>query len=627
MSDYFVVSEIIKFFNLDKIFIYYRPFVFWMKVKTGDLSDSYFITIFGASDITNKESLNIQGFISEIRKRYALQTNLNDCINNEKSLYFNLVEQLLYIHFEHELNPYSDYTEFGKTFGFTNDKVRNFNGIKYLPEIISIPDFSEAVDPLQYERIGFRGGNTIYNNLPSENNTGKFDNNEKWFGNEQNILFGKNNDDYFDLLKIQKLYIESNSINFNTTIFSCKDLREQQSINIPIDVFNISEYPDIEDDLIDTIIPEAYGLINRIPGICINGKSAGNKFFYFASNMNSGNIIEAKKNEVWVIVTPVNITNGTVELSIVDAHIDGDNTKGLNDVRASGEFINIKNPADIIVELNKRYLDIDYNLSNYDIAEWEDEKQYLADVGLYLDDQKDIFEWIEILQYGSTVGFQYFINYGKRTIRLDNPNRPVTKRVKSVEILNDIEIDNNAELFSTHAIINYDNKRLENRDYYDDVFMQHRKENKFEIDTLLINESDAYDKSVIIMEDQKEVRFITDIEIFGKEYFNLKIFDILDVELSQKGEKIDNEIVDLIIEFSNEIDLDIIEFSNENNLNVWEFTNFTKRDIIINERNFLGWNRMQLIGKKPDFDKAIITLSLRQRDYSEKFAEITGYPY
>ena len=39
----------------------------------------------------------------------------------------------------------------------------------------------------------------------------------------------------------------------------------------------------------------------------------------------------------------------------------------------------------------------------------------------------------------------------------------------------------------------------------------------------------------------------------------------------------------------------------------------------------MGLQRMQVIGLVPNFATGEIRIILRQRDYSEKFAEITGY--
>ena len=68
-------------------------------------------------------------------------------------------------------------------------------------------------------------------------------------------------------------------------------------------------------------------------------------------------------------------SNGTFTLTNAQVGKDsGDPTKGLLKVYVTGVMRNIKNPADIIVDLNSRLFEVDYNASNYNIAEMTAEK-------------------------------------------------------------------------------------------------------------------------------------------------------------------------------------------------------------------------------------------------------------
>lgn len=58
------------------------------------------------------------------------------------------------------------------------------------------------------------------------------------------------------------------------------------------------------------------------------------------------------------------------------------------------------NPADIIADLNDRVANIEYNATNYNQTEWTAEKASLADVSLYMDEPKRLYEWIELLKQG-----------------------------------------------------------------------------------------------------------------------------------------------------------------------------------------------------------------------------------
>ena len=664
MADFFTIAEIIKYFPLDtKELFYCCPFVYQVKMSIQDMSGSYFITVFGAKDNTNKEVLNIQGVFINITKFYPPQISLNDCIIDEESCFFDGETQTLYIHYNHSLNPYSTSAEYGKTFGFTNDGIRKFLGVSYLSDLISIPNLVEKTDPLKYVKQAFYGGNINFNNMPNTpDNNGQFDTDSQLYGNDINILAGYEGNTYGDLIRINKNYISNKNVSFETANLQTKDKREQQSIKIPIDTFKLIDFPNIDEDLIDKIKPDGYGPLIDIPGICVNSESTGEKEFYFCSEIKDDPSFEvwAEKEKKWITVTPVIIdfTNGIVTLSIADSHIDGDNTKGLLNIKASGTFIDSSNGPDIIAEINERYLGIEFSSSNYNITEWNEEKQYLQPVGLYLDKEKNIYDWIGILQGSSTVGFLYKIEYGVRTIRLDNPNRNPIVNIQAVEIINNanLKYNDNAQLFATHAIIYYQKKyskttilndsitqtayqasversvvtvnyyeseRYENRDYYTEVFCAHRKDQPIEIESLLTTPDDAIDKTTIMMEDLQKTRPIINVVLAGKKYFELRLFDIVMIELSYPGEKIDTKKADtwrVGITSS-----DIYRITIQTNVPLYKIVNYSEKDIFINQREFLGWQRMQVIGRKPNFDTGTIELTLRQRDFSQKYQEITGF--
>lgn len=643
--DYFTIVELIKYFDLNNsMLVPSNSFVYAAKMRTDTILDSYFTTLYGATDDTGKETLNIKGIIVNYVNHYDMQTSKVDCEDNEESFYFDIANQKLYIHLNHSLNPYSCLIEYGKVYGFTNDKIRNFNGINYLPLVKSIPNFSIKVDPLRYGRQSFFGGDIVFNNNPIDgSNDGPFDSNEEFTGNDIFIYYGEDGDAYTDLFLVANNYIENTKPSMQEIVVITKDKREQQTISIPTETFTLADYPDIDSDLVDEIKPDAYGLLNYVPGICINSNNAGNKTFYFASIINYPlhatpvPAFEVYEDEQWISIATASTDypNGTCTFAVADIHVDGDNTKGIKKVRCvSAYYRNYLDPADQIVELNNRYLGIPFNSSNYNITEWNAEKAYLSDTGLYLNEQKELYEWIEILQNGSTVGFQYFFDNGKRTIRLDNPNRTAVKTIYAVEILNEPNFDNNEQFFSTHAKIEYNKNQesgktqyIENTDYYNDVIKQHRKESRYEAEVLNINQSIAEDKAVIIMEDQQKERPIGKLLFCGKDFFSLRLFDIINAQISNPGQVIGKESVD-IYQASASLILDLDEYrasSTPYDRDVYIAVDWTQRDIVIGNREFLGWMRFQIIGLFPDFENGNIEIEVRQRDYSDEYERITGY--
>lgn len=245
-------------------------------------------------------------------------------------------------------------------------------------------------------------------------------------------------------------------------------------------------------------------------------------------------------------VTPISSTNdGILLLSESNAYIDGDNTKGLRKVYVTGVMRNLTNPADIIVDLNARLANIQYNSTNYNIAEWETEKASLADVSLYMSDSKSLYDWISLLQSGSTWGFRYE-DTGKRTIRLDDPDRTQitfddgTTIITPVEIRNsDIPINQNAELYATSCIVKYgynhrtqSYSQVENTDYKDAVLQEHRIEKIITLESLLTSKTDAEEKALRIMQDQSKVRPIITLELEVSKYTTPRIYDIIQAEVS-----------------------------------------------------------------------------------------------
>lgn len=636
MADFFVIAELVKYYELTTPMMIHNSFTYKTKITTPSVLDCYFTTLYGAEDLTNKQSVNILGVYVDYDQIYSRQTSIVDCEDNEESFYFDITNQMLYIHFNHSISPSDSVIEYGKVFGFTNDQVRNFNGIDYLPLIKSIPKFKIKVDPLRYTQQSFYGGNIIFSNLPVDgSDDGTFDSNEEFTGNDIRLLFGADGDAYTDLLIIATVYVENTIISMDEIIVKTKDKREQQSATFPTEVFDDTTFPDIDPDLVSEIMPDAYGHLYGVPGICVNSEQAvDDKIFYFASIITAAPapVFKCKQDEKWTVIVPTatDYPNGMASFADADVHVDGDVTKGLEDVRCDGYFRPFYNPADIISDLNLRVLDIVFNASNYDTVEWNSEKSYLADdLGLYMDEEKELFEWIELLQNGSTVGFQYFFDQGLRTIRLDNPNRTAVRTIYAQEIINDPKFENNEDFFATHAKVKYRQdhsddrwKRITNMDYYFYVFMKHRQSKINKVECLLFTQADAEDKAIIIMEDLQEERPTGPLLLWGKDYHELRLFDIINAEISKPGIKTGEETVDLYIEEDAGADTYVEE---DGTLSVYVDVDYTKRDIIINYREFLGWMRFQIIGLQPEFD-GNIEIEVRQRDFSDEFASITGYP-
>lgn len=591
--NFFILVELLKYYVLDNSMLF--PTTSWVyAAKMTTLTNlGYFIDIFGAEDITNKTAMLIKGVIIDYETRYSLAADLATCQSTEFSFYFDSEIQVLYIHFDHDISPYAHVIEYGKVLGFTNDKIRTFNEISYLPEVLVLPKLNIKIDDFIFSKLAYYGGNLIINN-----NNREFDSDYIFTGNDVFIYFGEDGDAYGDLILIANNFVTNSQLSFSELNLIIKDKREQQSEEILTDTFSLTDYPDIDPDLVGTIKPDAWGYCKGVPGICVNSQSVTKKKFYFASVITNTPtpVFYTNYDEEWQVVTAdsIDYANGTATFLLEDTHVFSDDTKGILDLKCDAVFNPETNPADIIAELNDRFLDITYNSTNYDTSEWTDEKQYLDDIGFYLNESKDINDVIEKIQNMSTVNFQYMFYDGKRTIRLDNPNR-VDSFIDNAHILNPIKIGNDNQNYASSVIINY------NKDYTDDKFREyrnddysnesiqiHRKANVLPLETGLKTEDLAIDKSIIFLEDLYKDRFVTKLLFSGKDFYNYRLLDILTIELSYNGEKNSN-------------------------------------GEIINQRTFLGEQRMKIIGLSPNFRDGTIMITLKQCEFSQNYEDITGY--
>jgi hypothetical protein len=559
---------------------------------------------------------------------YYLATTLEECIDTSLSYYID--GPTLYVHYSYNHPPFVFASiMYGRLFGFTNRGVKRYNRVTYLSNISSIPRFSEIIDPVAYSKMSDNSGTVVLSN-----SDGAFDEMASVFGNDVNIKFGTNDGEYSSLKNIVKYYVNNYAVSLKEASFSLKDKRSLLSTKYPNEFFEQTTYPYLENDHIDKLIPDAFGTCFGVPGICINGDEGNvDKIFKFAGVITTLTAVYVYRDEQWNDITgdviSIDNSNGTVTLPVSDAHDNGDYTNGILDVKMDGVFRPETNPGDVIAKLNYLSEGIEFLANNYNLMEWESELRPLKDIGIYMAEQKETSEWIELIQNGSVVGFEYMYDYDKITARLDNPNRTPVMSIDNIQVVNmeDVEIDYNAGLYASIAKINY--KHDENEDTYlsyindtfrPDVLEIHRKDYQYETNSLLPTEESAITKSNVIMDDQKQIRPIyRNIKLWGYDFFDLRLYDIVNVDLSIFGiiARIPY-IMDEYVIFMDQADEDEVIFSSETTSDVdIVFTGVRGKKIVPNtNRTFAGIIRAQIIERELDPENGCVTITIRQRDES-----------
>jgi hypothetical protein len=329
------------------------------------------------------------------------------------------------------------------------------------------------------------------------------------------------------------------------------------------------------------------------------------------------------------------LSAGEITLSWNVCHQGGLRENQINEVRMDGVFNNpgIRNldtefvtPLDIIKDILYKYASVPYDKQRYYLPEIENELEPLNnfEIGVLFDKSVLIYEAIEKLQSGSVLGFQFCIHENLFTARLDNPNRPISWKIRNTEILhlNEVEIDWNADLYGSYTDIeyayNYDEKN--GRRWIDKtkrlaILDIHRQENDWSIKTLLANEIDAEMKSDILLEDFSALQpLIKNIQLSGEKWFGLRIYDMVEIDFRIPGEereKYPHHIIRLISEVGNG------RLAAMRNTTDEYVTLINDEKESAGKRDFVGELRCQVLRVEIDTKTGITTIDVRVKNKSD----------
>ena len=438
-----------------------RPFVYSCTPGEWETAD-YWTDAFGAPHESSSEAMHVSSFFRDGVNRYGKVSLYLSLLATERSFWWGFESEYvsyegtllthegayvvaavadagrLYIHIEHDQFILGPVWQYGKTAGFCKERGLYIDDIWYSPVLESIPSLAQDQDLEAYDALSFISGAVVL-----KNGNGDLD----WmidqppFGFECSIArlpAVKYQRDYTrsSLVYLAALYVEDFRASLTKTTLNLQDRRKAQNIKIPTELFSAADYPNIDDSLIDKPIPLLYGTVRALEPVLLNGKAeSGIVQYRIAQQVTSFGTVQVKIDDVWTTKTPASTdaATGTFSLSAADGR---DGSRAL-DCRVLAPIGMDANPADIIEDLNSRYLGTQYLVDEYDTTEWAAAVSALEDVGIYIDSQVELYEIIRKLQGGSTVGFRYeFKSTGARTARIDDWDRALSFRISREDIAN-----------------------------------------------------------------------------------------------------------------------------------------------------------------------------------------------
>jgi len=204
----------------------------------------------------NEEYFNVQSF-NVSGELYSEVFSINDVKTTNKSWFYDSSTTEFYVHFD-LFNPpeYFVYVALGVAIGFTDkaDQISDnyFEDVYYNALIKSVPSISKKKDPLFFGIVEFSGGSVSF-----KNNSGYFDNfaNLDLYGQPVRIFLTFEGLPYSEALKVFTGKVGPFSHDSDVFTLKIEDIRKFLSRSLPVNEFNLTDYPDIDDSLIGTPIP------------------------------------------------------------------------------------------------------------------------------------------------------------------------------------------------------------------------------------------------------------------------------------------------------------------------------------------------------------------------------------
>ncbi|MDR1952355.1 MAG: hypothetical protein LBQ37_02425 [Elusimicrobiota bacterium] len=455
--------------------------------------------------------------------------------------------------------------------GLTTGNSHLLNDILYQGGLNYFPKITEEADELNARKMKFYTANLELINIK-----GEYDNSFDFFGNSVQV-YGRTDT---TRIPLYEYYVKNTKTKIDKATFVLGDKRQRLSQKIPNTRFTVDEYPymvnpgnaEQKSGKLGEFIPDAYGHLTNIPAICIDEfqiYSSGTTLKTFRTFKVARKITSLEKvlvkmtqpdddtgsKEVWTDqyalghITNIDYENGTFQMGVQYCMptFTGYDVPEIYDVHCTGVFCPQQKPSEVIQEILNYYAQIPYDSKNYNVTQWQAELSNLINIGIYFDSETDIFSAIEEIQNASNFNFMFKTDFDRFTAIKDDNDRAVAREIKAMEILNidDVEIDMNAEQYATSVDISY------NENYLDDTqehLIDDRNEKAimniyhvpkvYSVESKLSSKADAQNKADKLIKYFSKLRTrINGIKLFGVQWFDIKIYDIINIDLRLEIEK------------------------------------------------------------------------------------------
>lgn len=476
--------------------------------------------------------------------RFLQESSLELCEATERTFYFDFSQQKLYVNFGPDFNPLIDLVDYQYAIGFCDVKPVYIDAVSYLPVLDGAPTVKNKQDIIGGDKLAMTTGRFSMLNKSKDIN---FLKNLTLFSNDARVFFldEDERDEYSrdELVEIAQMLIEDVDVSMKDGGITLQDLRKSFDVKMPIDLFTVENYPNADADLLNKPIPLCYGNCRAIPATCTNGAvTSGDVTFRAALEMTSLGTVQVQIDDVWTTVTPTSsdAARGLFTLSQADGR-GGPDTDARQCRLLECEGKSIARLSDIIIDLDVKANGVVYNDTFYNTSEWEAEAELIVSGGYFIAEQKSLLEIIKDLQDGANRRFRFFVGGdGRRTMRVDDNDRSARMFVPKEKIKENHTFGIETDRSAVFAFINVDfdedyssgrSQRVVDASNENAVARNLRQRPSITYQTYLRTSAHALARAALEASMLGEVWRYASCTLIGKEFLDLQIYDILDIEL------------------------------------------------------------------------------------------------
>lgn len=540
-------------------FVNHSPFVV-KQLPARRTTAAYWTDIFLAQADNDTSTIFINSAIERPAFTYTKTNSLSACEVLPSSFYWDNANQILYIHHTHSIFPTADIFSIGQSYLVNDREMIYIDDISCDPVLKSVPNISQKADLVKYDKLAFVSGSVVF-----DNTQGYFDQiiTSNIYGNDLTIYYADSSETVTrdDMAPLANFYVEDYDFSKYDLTIKVQDKRKAQNARI------LSSSTYIE------YVPLVYGKVRYCKAIPDEAEGvSGNVTYRVGVTMTDFGDCQVKIDDKWInrAFNTTDLVNGRFTLTAALGRQNGASDGAPLPCRLYNA-IGIENDTvlDVIDDLNYRTLQVPYNSNFYNTEEWEAAAAILKTVGIVFDGNVELSEAIRILQNGNVAGFRYEIGAdGRRTARVDDWNRVTTRLVpiatsegvyittetgakiyatlpmnpiKSLCIKDNssLKVSTDSKTFAASVKIKYaadynENTYLSttNTDFQETAFNEYRQNPQLDFETQLTTLTDAQARAAWSAERLSKIRGVLTCEILGQEYYDLRIYDMLDIDLS-----------------------------------------------------------------------------------------------